>query len=116
MGGVWGRGSYRAVGTGLAKPRATIIASWRAGRTWRICSFVRVGFTRFVSRITKRSRSGSIQSDVPVKPVCPKLLAEKYWPADEVGGVGTSHPRVRAESPIFILVANSRTVARDTIR
>ena len=35
------------------------------------------GFTRFMSRTTNSPRSGSIQIDVPVKPVWPKLRGEK---------------------------------------
>src|SRR5271154_3142969 len=100
------RGSYRDVGTGFAKPRDSIIASWSAGRTFRICSLARVGFTRFVSKTTKRSRLGSIHNEVPVNPVWPKLFGEKYWPAEDVGGVGTSHPKARAESPIACRAVN----------
>ena len=37
----------------------------------------RAEFTRFISRITNTPRSGSIQMDVPVKPVWPKLRGEK---------------------------------------
>ncbi len=72
-----------------------------AGRTWRIFSLARVGFTRLVSSTTKSLRSGSIHSDVPVKPVWPKLLGEKYSPEEE-GGAGTSQPSARAESPIVV--------------
>ena len=64
----------RAAGAG---PEASKTASCSAGRTWRIFSFSRVGFTRLVSRMTKSSRSGSIHSEVPVKPLWPKLCGEK---------------------------------------
>ena len=97
-------------------PKDSKIASWRAGRTWRICSLARVGFTRLVSKMTKRSRSGSIQSDVPVKPVWPKLSGEKYLPAEEIGGVGTSQPNVLAELPTAWRAVNFSIVAREAIR
>ena len=41
-------------------------------RTAPIRRFWRVGLTRFVNRMTNRSREGSTQIDVPVNPVCPK--------------------------------------------
>ena len=97
-------------------PRDSKIASWRAGRTWRILLFSRVGFTRLVSRMTKSSRSGSIQSDVPVNPCGRNCAARKYWPGD--GGMrrGTSQPSARAESPIAWRAVNSSMVARETTR
>src|ERR1700756_3873303 len=61
----------------VAKPRACITASWKAGRTWAIFWFSRVGWTRLVNRTTKSWRSGSIQMLVPVKPVWPKACEEK---------------------------------------
>ena len=39
--------------------------------------FARVGCTRLVRRMTHMSSSGSIQMEVPVKPVCPKLRAPR---------------------------------------
>ena len=58
--------------------------------------FSRVGFTRFVSRIMKRSFSGSIQIDVPVKPVCPNVWAPSFVPALEFSD-GVSQPNARDE-------------------
>ena len=62
------------------------------------------------SRITKSWRSGSIQNDVPVKPVWPKEREERSDPADEYAGRtraasaslvrrarGVSQPRARVE-------------------
>src|SRR3984893_5871087 len=60
-----------------ASLKAWRTASWSAGRTWRVFSLVLVGFTRFVSKTMNRHLVGSIQSDVPVKPVWPKLRDEK---------------------------------------
>src|SRR5439155_21964282 len=39
--------------------------SWRTGRNARILSFLRVGWTRYVSSTTMSSRSGSIHTEVP---------------------------------------------------
>ena len=72
------RGSYRAA-TWLRwrdrEPRKRRRAA--RGAPGGSCSFSRVGFTRLVSRMTNSSRSGSIQSDVPVKPVVAKALAAR---------------------------------------
>src|SRR5713101_8968523 len=68
-------GYFRAAAE--ANPSACITASCSAGRTCWILAFSRVGCTRFVSSTTKSCRSGSIQIEVPVNPVCPKLCAEK---------------------------------------
>src|SRR5690242_3990510 len=56
-----------------------------------------VGFTRLVRTTTKRSFSGSIQIEVPVKPVWPKLHGEKNWPALEPPS-GESQPSARVDS------------------
>ena len=91
------------------RPRAPTTASATSARTWRMPSFSRVGCTRFVSRMTKSRRSGSIQSEVPVKPVWPKDRSERSEPADEYPGSpgrelrgpeplhGVSQPRARVE-------------------
>src|SRR5213596_18601 len=50
---------------------ASLTRSATRRRTCRILVLARVGLTRLVSRTMKRSRSGSNQTDVPVKPVCP---------------------------------------------
>src|SRR5207244_12303329 len=52
------------------------------------------GQVRLLSSITARARSGSIHSEPPVYPKCPKLLGEKELPACD-GGAGVSHPRAR---------------------
>jgi len=49
--------------------RASTTRSATRRRTCRIFVLARVGFTRLDSRMMKRSRSGSIQIDVPVYPV-----------------------------------------------
>src|SRR6266480_5728954 len=62
---------------------------------WRL--LLREGFTRLVSTTTNRSFSGSIQIDVPVKPVWPKLHGEKNWPALDPPS-GESQPSARVDS------------------
>src|SRR3989304_3120576 len=44
--------------------------------------------------MAKSSRSGSIQSEVPVNPACPDEDGEKSAPAER-GGDGVSQPRAR---------------------
>ena len=53
--------------------------------------------TRFISSTTNTLRSGSIQMDVPVKPVCPNDRGEKYSPALEAGA-GVSQPSDRVDA------------------
>ena len=48
------------------------------------------GCTRFDRKITNVSEKGSIQIDVPVKPVWPNASADIRLPHDEVGRI---HPR-----------------------
>ena len=59
---------------GVESVTASAAASARSART-SLITFAgrraRAACTRFVSSTTNISRSGSIQSDVPVKPVCP---------------------------------------------
>ena len=50
-----------------------------------------VGFVLEVRRTTKRSNSGSIQIEVPVKPVWPKALSVKKSPLEDPS-LGVSHP------------------------
>ena len=66
--------------------------------------------TRFISSTTNRPRSGSIQMDVPVKPVCPKLRGEKKRPALDCGA-GVSQPSARLDAGSL-----SRRPARDRLR
>ena len=58
----------------------------------------RVGLTRFVSRMMNRSRSGSSQIDVPVKPVWPNARRDSRVPALEYPeSEGVSQPSARVE-------------------
>ena len=62
---------------------ARTAASERSERTSAMTFAGRCAFaacTRFVSRTTNISRSGSIQIDVPVKPVCPYARSVRYLP------------------------------------
>ena len=77
--------------------------------------FWRVGFTRFVNRMTNRSREGSTQIDVPVNPVCPNAGRVSRCPAEFVP-LGVSHPSARFESMESCTVVNRRIVAADTMR
>ena len=54
--------------------------------------FSRVGFTRLVSRMTNSRAAGSIQIDVPVKPVWPKARAHIAMRPAELLPVGVSQP------------------------
>ena len=60
------RESQRRALSTVQHPSASMMASCSAGRTSRMLSFARVGWTRFVSKTTQRSSSGSSQIDVPV--------------------------------------------------
>src|SRR3989338_1871762 len=62
---------------GGASPRAATTASCTCGRSERIWLLLAVGWTRLVSKTTNSCLSGSIQMEVPVKPVWPKARAEK---------------------------------------
>src|SRR5438045_382918 len=75
---------------------ASLTRSATRRRTCRILVLARVGFTRLVSRIMKRSRSGSNQMDVPVKPVCPNASGPIFVPALE-RSEGVSHPNARLD-------------------
>src|SRR6267154_3973134 len=58
----------------------------------------------------KRPRSGSIQMDVPVKPVCPNALGPIFVPALEFSD-GVSQPRAREEpGGMFCRCVNKSTV------
>src|ERR1019366_10342487 len=69
--------------------RASRMASCTRGRTWRMACDMRLGQVRLVSNVTESWRVGSIQTEVPVNPRCPKDAAEKCEP-DDAGGDGVS--------------------------
>src|SRR5439155_27064625 len=63
----------------------------------------------------KRSRSGSNQTDVPVKPVCPNAFGHIFVPALEFSD-GVSQPGARDEpGGIFWRVINARTRLADSL-
>src|SRR5882672_5365434 len=64
--------------------------------------------TRFVSSTKYRSRSGSIQSDVPVKPTWPNADDDIRVPHDEVGSI-VSQPSARELPGTVLFVVNART-------
>ena len=102
---------------GGAAASARTTASWIVGRASAICRFSRVGWTRLVSSTTKRSRAGSIQIEVPVKPVCPNEPGEKSTPAEEPSSDQVSQPRARDSPPGSAWRrVNASTAARETIR
>ena len=72
--------------------RLTITSSCSIGLKCLMSSLSRDGWTRLVSRTTEIKRSRSIQKEVPVKPRCPTLLAEKCLPALEFFKAGASKP------------------------
>src|SRR5207245_3320486 len=100
-------------GYSSGRVRASATRSETYARTRRIAVFARVGFTRFVSRTMKRSRSGSIHIDVPVKPVWPNERRESFAPALEYPeSDGVSQPSARVEpAGMFWRVVNSETVS-----
>jgi len=57
-----------------------MMASWNMGRTCLMAWFAQSGQVRLVSKVIESSRLGSIHSDVPVKPRCPKERGPKYFP------------------------------------
>ena len=72
-----------------------------------------VGWTRLVSRMTWRSRSRSIQTEVPVKPRWPTVFGEKLVPALEPLGDGVSQPSAHVDPATRrSRVQNSRTMRR----
>src|SRR5206468_12872984 len=95
----------------LPYPKASIIASYTAGRTCLICFERPSGQVRFVNSVIESSRSETIQSEVPVYPRCPKDCAEKYFPDCE-GDDGVSQPSVLDEpSGDFSRVVNNLMVS-----
>src|SRR5439155_17587092 len=65
--------------------------------------------TRFVRSTKYRSRAGSIHSDVPVNPACPKADEDIFVPHEEVGSI-VSHPSAR-ELPGTSLLATARATS-----
>ena len=84
----------------LSRPSASIMASCTAGRTWRICSLARVGFTRLVSSTTNRCAFRIDPQRSSGETRVSEAGRREIVASRRVGGVGTSHPKVRAESPI----------------
>src|SRR2546428_361254 len=64
--------------------------------------------TRLVRSTKYRSRSGSIQSDVPVKPTWPNAEDDIRVPHDEAGSI-VSQPSARELPGTVLFVVNSRT-------
>src|SRR5688572_5996710 len=89
------RGHWHPSGRPSTTAHAT--ASWTARRSARYFAVSRVGFTRFVSSTTNRSSSGSIQIEVPVKPVWPKASSVRNRPAEEPS-LGVSQPSARLDA------------------
>src|SRR5689334_19125979 len=92
------RRDYRASQFTIRAPSTaccTASATSRRSCTCRV--LLRDGFTRLVRTTTNRSFSGSIQIEVPVKPVWPKLQGEKNWPALEPPS-GESQPSALVDS------------------
>jgi len=66
--------------------------------------------------MTKSCRSGSIQIEVPVKPVWPKERGEKSVPAEEPSADLVSQPRARSEPGILARRVKSSTTSPETMR
>jgi len=66
------------VGSSITASTAASARSLRTSAMTLDGRLARAACTRLVSRMTNMCRSGSIQSDVPVKPVCPKARSDKY--------------------------------------
>ena len=94
---------------------ARAAASARSART-SLITFAgrraRAACTRFVSSTTNISRSGSIQSDVPVKPVWPYAVELRYVPQLPLPPQ-VSHPMARVPAARRV---NSRTVESAMMR
>src|SRR6185437_8131135 len=109
------RAGWRKGGPYLPPASARATASARWTRTGPSRGLSRVGSTRFVSRMMNRSCCGSIQMDVPVKPVWPKARFDNRWPAEFVP-LGTSQPSARLENAMFCTCVNVSTAAALTMR
>ena len=90
---MWNVGLRRAPAY-LALSSASTMASCSAGRIWRMPCAARLGQVRLVSSVTESWRVGSIHSEVPVNPRCPKDDGLKYFPDDD-GCDGVSQPKAR---------------------
>src|SRR5439155_8610040 len=96
-------------------PSASMTASWTRGRTSRMRSLSRSGWTRLVRKTTLTSRSRSIHSEVPVKPRWPTAVRDMRVPAIEPVGDGVSQPSAQVASrTVASRVQNSRTISRGT--
>src|SRR5207248_6123427 len=71
---------------------ATSVATWPRKRLILGLAF---GWTRLLRKITAVWLVGSIQRDVPVKPVWPKPPSENSSPRFDEYEVRTSHPNAR---------------------
>ena len=99
-----------------SRPQPSTTPSATSRRTSRMALFSRVGCTRLVSRMIKSSRVGSIQTEVPVNPVCPNEVGDNKLPA-ELPFEGVSQPRARLlPSGKFWRAMNFSRVLRRTIR
>src|SRR5262249_53702520 len=120
----WQRGAVAAnhgtafspfVASAAASPSDFMTASWSATRTLMCFWFSRVGYTRLLSKTTKTRRSGSIQMEVPVKPVWPNECGLKKWPLLPPS-VGAAQPSVRVPFESCWGVVNSAMVERRRTR
>ena len=90
---MWGVPYRSGLGASSGKS-ARMTPSATTARIWPNFGVSRVGFTRLVSSTTTSSRVGSIQIEVPVNPVCPKLREDMNAPAEDAPD-GVSQPMAR---------------------
>jgi hypothetical protein len=95
----------------LHVPKTSITASWMRGRGVRMRSLSRRGWVRLVRSVTRRSRSRSIQIDVPVKPRWPTGVPRHARPASTTG----RRRRVPAERPRESSTVASSSRTRDDL-
>ena len=90
---------------------AASLRSWRTSAITLAGRLALAACTRFVSRITNISRSGSIQSEVPVNPVWPKAPSRRKFP-EPCCPSPTSHPSARepAARAVNCLMVESATM------
>src|SRR6188508_3384619 len=79
-------------------------------RTWEKGGPSRDGWTRLVRNTTYRPAAGSIQSDVPVKPVCPIARGDIRVPQEDVGSM-VSQPSARELPGTVLRVTNRASVS-----
>src|SRR3954469_20513905 len=113
------RSARNDLGMSSGPPRMSVTASAAASARSARTSLItlagrraRAACTRFVSSTTNMSRSGSIQSDVPVKPVCPYAFALMYLPQPN-SPAQVSQPSARVPAARLV---NSATVLSATMR